>query len=97
LIKFRDQQGRLIGAMLADRLNDGLSAVYSFFSPKYSSRGIGTLMILWLINKAKDLDLPYVYLGFWIDGCGKMDYKSRFQPLEVHSRSGWQPFADLTA
>lgn len=92
LIKFRDPQGRLIGAMLTDRLGDGLSAVYSFFSPRHRDRGIGTLMILWLVNKAKEFRLPYVYLGFWIEGCGKMDYKARFQPLEVHSRAGWRPF-----
>ncbi|MEQ8805448.1 MAG: arginyltransferase [Rhodospirillales bacterium] len=97
LITFRDGQGALIGAMLADRLGDGLSAVYSYFDPEQPRRGMGTYMILWLIDEAKRLGLPYVYLGFWIEGCNKMSYKARFRPLEVHTAAGWQDFDEFTA
>lgn len=92
LVKFRAPGGRLAGGMLTDRLSDGLSAVYSFFDPSQPKRGLGTYMILWLISQAQRLSLPYVYLGFWIEGCGKMAYKARFQPLEVHTPVGWVPF-----
>ena len=95
LIKFRAKGGRLIACMLADRLGDGLSAVYSFFDPDLPERSLGSYMILWLIAQAQRLTLPYVYLGFWIDGCGKMSYKARFQPLEVHTPTGWITFEDL--
>ncbi|UTW53446.1 arginyltransferase [bacterium SCSIO 12827] len=97
LITFRDDEGTLMGAMLADRLGDGLSAVYSYFDPEQPRRGMGTYMILWLIDEAKRLGLPYVYLGFWIEGCNKMSYKARFRPLEVHTATGWQNFDDFTA
>lgn len=97
LITFRDSQGTLMGAMLADRLGDGLSAVYSYFDPEQPRRGMGTYMILWLIDEARRLGLPYVYLGFWIEGCNKMSYKARFRPLEVHTAAGWLSFDDFTA
>lgn len=91
LIEFRDGADRLVGACLTDVLGDGLSAVYSFFEPEEPKRSFGTYMILWLIERARELGLPYVYLGFWIDGCDKMSYKAKFQPLEVITPSGWQP------
>lgn len=97
LITFRDDRGALTGAMLADRLGDGLSAVYSYFDPEQPRRGMGTYMILWLLDEAKRLGLPFVYLGFWIDGCNKMSYKARFRPLEVHTATGWQNFDDFKA
>ena len=97
LVKFRDAKGTLTGAMLADRLSDGLSAVYSYFDPEQPKRGMGTFMILWLITEAKRLGLPYVYLGFWIEGCNKISYKARFRPLEVHTADGWLPFDEFTS
>ncbi|MCF3629131.1 arginyltransferase [Thalassospiraceae bacterium LMO-SO8] len=97
LITYRDGDGTLTGAMLADRLGDGLSAVYSYFDPEQPRRGMGTYMILWLIDEAKRLGLPYVYLGFWIEGCNKMSYKARFRPLEVHTAAGWRNFDDFMA
>lgn len=92
LTTFRNADGDLTGAMLADRLSDGLSAVYSFFDPDQPRRGMGTHMILWLVEEAQRLGLPYVYLGFWIEGCNKMSYKARFRPLEVHTARGWMDF-----
>lgn len=91
VIEFRDGDGILVGACLIDQLRDGLSAVYSFFDPAQGRRSLGTHMILWLIERTNHLDLPFVYLGFWISGCSKMSYKAKFQPLEVHTATGWQP------
>lgn len=80
---------RLIGAALTDRLTDGLSMVYSFFEPDEAARSLGRFMILDHISLARELDLPYVYLGYWVEGSPKMDYKTQFQPLERLSASGW--------
>jgi len=91
VVEFRDADDSLFGVCLTDRLVDGLSAVYSFFDPALSPRSPGSLMILWLIERAQAIGLPYVYLGFWIAECSKMSYKERFGPLEVHTRAGWVP------
>jgi arginine-tRNA-protein transferase len=91
LAEFRDPDGRLIGACLTDHLNNGLSAVYSYFDSNLRRRSIGTYMILWLVERAKALGLPYVYLGFWIDDCAKMSYKTSFQPIEGYTPEGWKP------
>lgn len=92
LIEFRDVDGTLLAACLIDRVNDGLSAVYSFYDPDTDPRlSLGTYMILWLIERARELDLAYVYLGFWIRNCAKMNYKSAFQPLEAYAPDGWSP------
>jgi leucyl-tRNA---protein transferase len=92
LVEFR-QQDRLVGAILIDKLCDGFSAVYSFFDTDMESRrSLGTFMILWLVEHARAQGLHYVYLGFWIDGCRKMSYKTGFQPLELYSAQGWEVF-----
>jgi leucyl-tRNA---protein transferase len=90
--EFRDggPSGRLIAAVLADWLGNGVSAVYSFFDPAFARRGLGTFMVLWLIAEARRRHLPYVYLGYWIDGSDKMAYKSRFRPLEAFGPDGWR-------
>lgn len=92
IIEFREPDGSLIGACLADRLNDGLSAVYSFFNPDMAKRSLGTLIVLRLIEQALEFGLEYVYLGYWIEECGKMAYKTRFSPLEAYSPTGWIAF-----
>jgi len=79
-----------VGACLTDRLGDGLSAVYSFFLPGLERRSLGTFTILWLIERAKALALPYVYLGYWVPESRKMAYKARFRPCEVLSRGAWR-------
>lgn len=91
LVEFRDPDGRLISVCLMDRMDDGLSAVYSFFAPTESRQGLGTFMVLWLIEQAQRERLPYVYLGYWIKESRKMAYKIRFQPLEGFTPDGWYP------
>jgi arginyl-tRNA--protein-N-Asp/Glu arginylyltransferase len=89
LYEFRDDRNNLVGCCLTDRMTDGLSAVYSFFDPDLEIRSLGTFVILWLIEEAKRLDLPFVYLGYWIPESRKMAYKARFAPLEAFGPNGW--------
>ena len=92
MIEFRDADGRLVAALLVDRLGDGLSGVYKFFAPDRAKSSPGTYLILWLIEQARLAALPYVYLGYWIAGARKMAYKSRFQPIERLTPEGWRDF-----
>lgn len=87
----RDDAGRetLLAAALTDRLNDGLSMVYSYFEPEESARSLGAFMILDHVKLAIELGLPYVYLGYWVDGSDKMGYKAAYQPLERLTAGGW--------
>jgi arginyl-tRNA--protein-N-Asp/Glu arginylyltransferase len=91
MIEFRDAAGILRAACLTDRMNDGLSAVYSYYDPEQGSRSFGTYVILWLVERAREIDLPYVYLGYWIAESRKMSYKARFAPLEAFGPGGWRP------
>lgn len=79
----------LIAVALCDHLSDGISMVYSFFDPDASARSLGTYMILEHIAHSKRLGLPYLYLGYWIEGSRKMTYKTRFQPQEHLGPNGW--------
>jgi len=81
--------GQLLAVALTDVLSDGLSMVYSFFDPEAADRSLGTLMILDHITRARKLGLAYVYLGYWVPGSRKMDYKGRFLPQERLAPSGW--------
>jgi arginine-tRNA-protein transferase len=81
--------GPLLGVALTDVLSDGLSMVYSFFDPDAGPRSLGTFIILDHISRARRLGLPYVYLGYWVKGSKKMDYKGRFLPQERLSGDGW--------
>jgi arginine-tRNA-protein transferase len=87
--EIRQPTGGLVGVVLGDRLGDGISAVYSFFDPLLAERSPGTFMILWLIDEAIRINLPYVYLGYWIEESPKMAYKSRFRPIEALGAKGW--------
>ncbi|MFM5923613.1 MAG: arginyltransferase [Novosphingobium sp.] len=83
--------GRLIGACLTDRQGDGLSMIYSFYEPDHPGRsGLGNYIILDHIRRATDEGLPYVYLGYWVDGSARMQYKVRYRPLERLARQGWE-------
>jgi len=81
--------GQLLAVALTDVLSDGLSMVYSFFEPGQGNRSLGTFMILDHIERAKRMGLDYVYLGYWVQGSRKMDYKSRFLPQERLMPAGW--------
>jgi arginine-tRNA-protein transferase len=81
--------GQMLAVALTDVLSDGLSMVYSFFEPDEGDRSLGTFMILDHIERAKRMGLPYVYLGYWVPGSRKMDYKGRFLPQERLMPSGW--------
>jgi len=94
ITEFRDPDDRLVGACLTDRLGDGLSAVYSYFLPGLEKRSIGSFTILWLIERARALELPYVYLGYWVPESRKMAYKARFRPSEILQGGGWRPLTD---
>jgi leucyl-tRNA---protein transferase len=84
--------GDLLAVALNDVLSDGLSMVYSFFDPEDAERSLGTFMILDHIERAKKMGLSYVYLGYWVPGSRKMDYKGRFLPQERLLPSGWVRF-----
>lgn len=90
LIEWRDPDDRLIAVSLTDRLQSGLSGVYKFFDPTLARRSLGSLVILWHIARARELALPYVYLGYWIRESPKMAYKARFAPLERLGPDGWR-------
>jgi len=81
--------GDLLAVALTDVLGDGLSMVYSFFEPDEAGRSLGTLMVLDHIARAQRMGLAYVYLGYWVGGSRKMEYKSRFLPQERLTPDGW--------
>ena len=83
--------GKLVGACLTDFQGDGLSMIYSFYDPEAEARsGLGTYIILDHICRAAEHGLAYVYLGYWVEGSDRMQYKVRFRPLERLSRAGWE-------
>jgi leucyl-tRNA---protein transferase len=83
-------RGELLAVALTDVLGDGLSMVYSFFEPAEAARSLGTFMILDHIDRAGEMGLTYVYLGYWVRGSRKMDYKGRFVPQERLMPEGWE-------
>jgi arginyl-tRNA--protein-N-Asp/Glu arginylyltransferase len=93
IIEYRRRDGGraddLLAVALTDVLGDGLSMVYSFFEPDEAARSLGTLMVLDHIERARRMGLAYVYLGYWVRGSRKMDYKSRFLPQERLTPDGW--------
>jgi leucyl-tRNA---protein transferase len=93
----RPESWPLKGVTLCDRLADGISMVYSFYDAADEADSLGTHMILDHIAYAKSLGLPYLYLGYWISGSRKMNYKTRFQPQEHLGPNGWVPTAEPKA
>jgi arginine-tRNA-protein transferase len=81
--------GDLIACILVDVLHDGLSLVYSFYDPSMQRRSLGSFIILDHVVQALKVELPYVYLGYWVQGSEKMAYKARFTPLEILRPGGW--------
>ncbi|CAK7040335.1 arginyltransferase [Saezia sanguinis] len=102
LIEYREpagdsaQSGILRMVSIIDVLDDGLSAVYTFYDPDQPQAGYGTYGVLWQIEYAKRLSLSHVYLGYWIHGSPKMAYKVNFEPFEALSLQGWQRFCRET-
>lgn len=86
--RFYDNRA-LLALAVVDELQDGLSAIYTFFDPAADRRSLGTYAILWQISRARELGLDYLYLGYWIRGCRKMAYKSDFRPLELYQGNRW--------
>jgi len=88
--EFRFEQ-KLIAVAVTDILENGLSAVYTYYHPDFSARGLGTYAILWQLSHALQLKLPWLYLGFWIEECEQMAYKTNYQPIEGIQNQQWQP------
>jgi leucyl-tRNA---protein transferase len=85
---------RLLAVGVVDLLDDGLSAVYTFFDPEYAKRSLGVYVVLWEIAHAEYLHLDWLYLGYWIKDCRKMSYKIQYQPLEYYQLGQWQADKD---
>jgi arginine-tRNA-protein transferase len=80
---------QLLAVAIIDHLPQGLSAVYTFFEPAESARSLGVYAVLWQVQEARRLGLPWLYLGYWIKECRKMGYKGQYRPLEVYRHNRW--------
>src|SRR5690606_23539884 len=89
LVEIRDPDGVLRMVSIIDVLNDGLSSVYTFYDPDVAGASFGTYNILWQIEQCRQLELPYLYLGYWIGQSRKMRYKSQFRPIEALRDGHW--------
>ncbi|MDX2504880.1 MAG: arginyltransferase [Gammaproteobacteria bacterium] len=89
--EFREMD-KVIGVAVTDIVINGLSAVYTFFdsSPEYQKRSLGVYSILWQAEEARRRGMKWLYLGYWIKACDKMNYKDKYQPLEYYYNHQWQ-------
>jgi len=87
--EFRLSSGELVAIANMDTLHNSLSAVYTFFDPKYAKRSLGTFAILWQIQEIKKRNLKHLYLGYWVESCQKMKYKTAFRPMELLINGRW--------
>ncbi len=94
LVEFREPDGTLRMVSIIDILNDGLSSVYTFFDPDVAGASYGTFNILWQLEQCRQLELKFLYLGYWIEQSPKMAYKARFRPIEQLRNGVWEPMAD---
>jgi arginine-tRNA-protein transferase len=95
LVEFRDEQGNLQMVSIIDMLEQGLSSVYTFYDPTVSG-SLGTYGILWQIRQCQTMNLPWLYLGYWIEESPKMAYKDKFKPTQYRINGRWQNEAALT-
>ncbi len=93
IAEFRGPRGALVAATLVDLLDDGISAVYSFYDPAQPRRSLGIWSVLWLVEECRRHRHPFVYLGYWIAESPKMAYKDRFPALERLDEGRWTEFA----
>jgi arginine-tRNA-protein transferase len=84
----------LLAVAVVDHVDDGLSAVYTFFEPNEEHRSLGTYCVLWEVETAWHMGLEYVYLGYWIKECRKMAYKNHYQPLQGFINGEWRAMED---
>jgi len=95
---YRDRTGALLGVGICDVCADSVSTVYFYFDPAYAKRELGTFSALWEIEWARRLQIQWYYLGFWVKGCGAMEYKSKFRPCELLGSDGvWRTAAEERA
>jgi len=87
--EFRNNKDKLLAVAVVDELMDGLSAVYTFFDPDESHRSLGRYAVLTEIEAARNQGLQWLYLGYWIADCKKMQYKNEYQPLEYFYQEKW--------
>lgn len=97
LVEFRDSENILRMVSIVDVINDGFSSVYTFYDPTDKSASFGTYNVLWQIEEAGKLGLPYVYLGYWIARSPKMAYKSGFSPAQILLDGEWLPLTQELA
>lgn len=83
---------KLIAVAITDVLPNALSAVYTFFDPEQAHYSPGVLAIMWQIEEARRRNLPFLYLGYWINNCQKMRYKDQYRPLEAWNGQNWQRY-----
>jgi len=83
------EDGHLCGVAVCDQLEDGLSAIYTFFDPELTALSLGTFAVLWQIQEAQRRNQTYLYLGFYINNCRKMSYKNQYKPFEARINNHW--------
>lgn len=93
LVEFREPDGLLRMVSIIDVLDDGLSSVYTFYDPDVPKASFGTFNVLWQIEQARQLTMPFIYLGYWIQQSGKMAYKINFRPIEALRNGTWETLA----
>lgn len=95
-LAFRDKEDKLVSVAVADLLDNGVSAIYTFFDPDAHKRSLGVYNILFQIQWAKELKVNYVYLGYWIRQCQKMSYKVDYHPFQLLVNDSWITVSDYS-